>query len=354
MKKILCFFFLTPFVSTAQNKTVFAEGASPNLYISHKVAAKENFYSIGRIYNISPREIAPFNKLQLENGLSLGQTLKIPLTSSTLFQSGTADADHVFVPVYHIVKDKESLSRIAVNHNSLSLDDLKQWNKIKADAAKKGTKLIIGYLKVKKEDSYLAKNTSLAKIESKAAVTAVTEKKEQADDYSNRKKTTAEAGPPDINTETFPIVKNPDNKKEEPAKPKQDNTAAVKNEKKETTETKVPVGAAKDLKGGFFKKLFQAQTKNAAEVDADASAAVFKSTSGWVDGKYYCLFNSAAPGTIIKVTNPANDKFVYAKVLDAIPDIKQNNGLQIIISNAAADMLGVAENNFDCKLSYSK
>ena len=36
-------------------------------YLNHAIGAKENFYSIGRMYNISPKEIAPFNNLQLEN-----------------------------------------------------------------------------------------------------------------------------------------------------------------------------------------------------------------------------------------------------------------------------------------------
>ena len=37
------------------------------------------------------------------------------------------------------------------------LETLKQWNNIKGDAVKNGTKLIVGYLKVKTELSELAK-----------------------------------------------------------------------------------------------------------------------------------------------------------------------------------------------------
>jgi hypothetical protein len=45
---------------------------------------------------------------------------------------------------------------------------------------------------------------------------------------------------------------------------------------------------------------------------------------------------------------------VYAKVLDLIPDIKQNSGLLIIISNAAAQELGMGDGKFDCTLNYIK
>jgi rare lipoprotein A (peptidoglycan hydrolase) len=62
----------------------------------------------------------------------------------------------------------------------------------------------------------------------------------------------------------------------------------------------------------------------------------------------------AAPGTIVKIINNANGKSVYAKVLDLIPDIKQNAGLIICVSNAAADVLGVTADKIDCTLNYSK
>ena len=113
----------------------------------------------------------------------------------------------------------------------------------------------------------------------------------------------------------------------------------------------------KELKnnpGGVFKTLYQNQINNGDVVDETGMAAIFKSTSGFTDKKYYCLHNRAATGSVIKITNPANGKFVYAKVLDLVPDIKQNSGMLIIISNAAAEELGAAENNFTCLLNYSK
>ena len=84
------------------------------------------------------------------------------------------------------------------------------------------------------------------------------------------------------------------------------------------------------------------------------SAGVFKSTSGWQDGKYYCFNNNAPAGTVIKVTDNTSGKSVFAKVLDVIPEIKQNSGLALIISNSAAEELGTGENKFNCALSFVK
>jgi rare lipoprotein A (peptidoglycan hydrolase) len=81
-------------------------------------------------------------------------------------------------------------------------------------------------------------------------------------------------------------------------------------------------------------------------------AGIFKSTSGWQDGKYYCLHNSAPIGSIVKITNTTNNKIIYAKVLDVIPDIKQNNGVVVRLSNAAADVLGAGTDNFECVINY--
>jgi len=82
-------------------------------------------------------------------------------------------------------------------------------------------------------------------------------------------------------------------------------------------------------------------------------ASVFKTSSGWQDGKYYLLIDNLIPGTIIKLINPANQKEVYAKVLGEMSRIKQNEGLDIRISNAAAAMLEVPENSkFNLQIHY--
>lgn len=334
MKRLLILLLSFPLWCVAQNTPLVAEGVSPNLYLSHTVQAKENYYSIGRMYNISPKEIAPFNNLQLEKGLSLNQLLKIPLLEVNFLQEGNAGADEVLIPVYHTVKEKEGLYRISVNYNKVLLETLKHWNNIKSDAVPQGTRLIVGYLKVKRALSPLA---SIAK--AKPADIAI---KEQ----SVVKKET-----PVVVKEVEPIKKNISVIKEPVVVPaKKDPPVVVK----EVEPVQSKVVTSKTFNGGIFKTVFDQQQKKDAVVNENGVAAVFKSNSGWQDGKYYCLHNSAAPGTIIKITNTANGKTVYAKVLDVIPDIKQNNGLLIRISNAAAQELGVGETRFDCTLNFSK
>lgn len=322
---VALFFYST---TSAQDKLLVAEGTAPNLYITHTVAPKENYYSVGRMYNVSPKELAPYNNLEFEKGFSIGQIIKIPLVPNNFSQGETPKENEVLVPVYHIVQAKEGLYRISVRYNKVTMDALKKWNKLSGDAVSNGTKLIVGFLKVSKDQSPLA-SQSIKVNTGDIAVKKPEEKKPE---------------------EKKQIVKTQEKEKV---------TEPIKEEKivkKEKSANDIPVkqNGTINFNGGKFKSLYSDQSKNSTSQNEFGVAAIFKTTSGWQDGKYYCFHNTADPGTIIKVTNTANGKSIYAKVLDAIPDIKQNSGLLLRISNSAAEELGVTDTKFDCSISYAK
>ena len=85
-------------------------------------------------------------------------------------------------------------------------------------------------------------------------------------------------------------------------------------------------------------------------------AAVFKSTSGWQDAKYYALMNNITPGTIIRITNSSNKRIIFAKVLGELPPGRENEGLLIRISNSAAAELKISdkEPKFAAEVAYAK
>lgn len=304
---------------------------------NHTVGPKETLFSIGRQYNVHPRELAAFNNIAFETGLTIGQVLKIPSkTTLTPLPPVVTEQKTVteilpkekpvtkkevkipetgkLVPVYHKVQRKESLYQISRLFNKVPIDDLKKWNKLSSDALSEGTNLIVGYTRSDKEPVTIIKEEQI--IKPVKTEVAVVEKK-----------------PAPITEKSLPPEKIIH---DDPFKPKQVN----------------PI--AKDFNGGIFKDIFESQSKANEKKAEVGSAGVFKSTSGWEDGKYYCLHNTVAAGTIIKVTNKENGKFIYAKVLDIMPDLTQNAGLIIRISNAASELLGAAENNFNCILNYSK
>lgn len=343
MKRILLYLLIAPLFAAAQHKPLIIEGTAPDFFVTHTVAPKENYYSIGRLYNVSPKEVAPFNKLDLEKGLNLGQVIKIPVTNN-FSQDGVAAPDEALIPLYHVVKEKEGLYRIGTSYNKLPVATLKKWNNISGDAVNNGTRLVVGYLKVKKElsaFSSMAKQPAVVENTPPAKETPRPEVAKKEPEKKPEPKTIKEEPVTVVKKEEKPVVTDPVPAKKEPV--------VVKKEEPVTE-----VRKAKNFNGGFFKNIFAEQAKSSDMDNASGTAAVFKSTSGWEDGKYYCLHNAASPGTIVKITSPSTGKSVYAKVLDVMPDIKQNDGVLIRLSNAAAAELGQESSRFDCTLSFSK
>jgi len=336
-RSVFVFFFSVCSIvfSMAQTGHLEVQGISPNLWLLHTVAPKENWYSIGRLYNANPKELAPYNGLVIDKPLAIGQIIKVPLTAGNFSQDGSKMADEVFVPVYHIVQEKEWMYRLSVNYNKLSKENVEKWNSIKAAQIKPGLNLVIGYLKVKPGQSALASKGSshIVAVAPPPVVVSATPKTEV-------KKTGIEE------------VKKQEPVAEKPAEQKiaapVGRTEPPKEQPKPVVVTTTPPPAVSlDNKGGYFKSSFREAYKSVT-----GNAGVFKSTSGWNDGKYYALMNNVPVGNIVKVDNPASGKAIYAKVLGSLPDMKESTGLTIRISDAAAAELGVGGAKFGVDIKY--
>lgn len=264
------------------------------LYLTHTVQPKDNFYSIGRLYNAPPKEIAAFNALDMSAGLAVGQAVLIPLTAANFSQTKTSNA-----PVYYVVGEKEGLYRVSTKNSKVLMASLRQWNNLTSDALSTGQKLIVGFLQTSEG---------------------------------------GEMAPVVKNEPAVPAVKEPQPKKEaEPASQKE-TTATPKTTPAATNQPVVASGS------GYFKNQFDLQSQQRkAGRDATVTSGIFKTSSGLQDAKYYALMDNVEPGTIVQVVNPANNRSIYAKVLGEMSGIRQNQGLELRISNAAATALDIAE-----------
>ena len=319
MKILILIIFSLPFICNAQT--------------THTVEPKETLYSLGRQYNILPKELAAYNNIPVETGLVIGQVIKIPkvnassttpavpLKTEPVLKKTETLTEAGSIPVYHKVEKKETLYHISRLYDNITVDDIKRWNNLSADGVSEGTNLIVGYRKANKELPVATTKTVNTESQTKKATV------EPVNQISPKEKNDGPEKP--VTPETKTIV------------PK---TEPVKEEVNKVT--------GKNFSGGFFKSLYDEQTSNKSVTEESGTAAIFKSTSGWEDGKYYCLHNTAPAGSVLKITNKTTQKSVYAKVLDVIPDLKQNAGIMIRLSNAAADELGAGENNFEAVLNY--
>ncbi|PHX73908.1 MAG: hypothetical protein CK547_05945 [Chitinophagaceae bacterium] len=328
----LMFFLLISLGSFAQSTQLIVKSTGKGLYIEHKVIPKENWYSIGRKYEISPLEIAPFNGLSMDKGLSIGQTIKIPLISSNFNQ----DLENkTGVPVAHIVGQKEGLLHIASQYN-VTVAQIKKWNKLSADQINIGDELVVGFVKV-----------TIPVLQSKPIEAAKVEKVVEASPSSvlqqEVKKSVLVVPVPTPASAEKKVEKQQDKvvepKVEKPSKILENATVVA------ATPKQIQVDASANG-AGYFSSSFAQQSKEGKPQKLEGFIyGVFKSSSGWDDGKYYVLLNSVIPGTIIKISVKGTDKSVFAKVLGSVPPGKESDGMSMRMSNSAASALGIIETN---------
>ncbi len=334
---ILIFLILSVSAGYSQEAQLKIEGRNGKFYLVHMVVAKENWYSIGRLFNLSPHDIASFNNMSFDKPLEVATRLNIPLTSVNFDQKQIKASGETLVPIYHVVEQSEWMYKISSIYNDVPVTSLEKWNKIKRDDLKQGTPLIIGFLKVKTDLSPLAMGIS-----SNPAMA------EQVSDPTN--KTTKQTDLPSQTVNKSAASSAPPLYRPEPSKTP---VSTVSNTSPGTSV--VPVNNANEKvnnyavthsNGGFFSVDYAGSGKSAT-----GQAGTFKSTSGWTDGKYYALMNSVAVGTIIRVSG-LNGKTIYAKVLGQLPEMKESNGLIVRISNAASAELGLGEGKFPVEIKY--
>ena len=337
MKKLLILVLPLFICSFAISQDLIVKSGSKGLYLEHKVAAKEGLFPIGRMYNVHPRHIANFNGIDFNKGLAIGQQINIPLSDTNFKQTVNTG-----VPVYYNVTGNESLANISVKSKA-QINSLRAWNNLATDNASPGTKLIVGFL-----ISNELKNRVVT-ITPKTLVVEESVSNVKKQESSEKKQPATEVKKEVIAEESVSNVK-----KQEESK-KQIDPDLKKEEPKKTEPIVVKQPEIKNDDGtGYFKSNFYQQVKTSPLTkEQTLTSSIFKTTSGWQDGKYYLLINGVEPGTIVKITNPSNSKIIFAKVLYAMDKIRENQGVDIRISDAAASSLAVSEmDKFILKVNY--
>ena len=320
MKKLLVFAITILFFTTvfSQQADLVLKISSKGFFIEHKVAPKEGLFPLSRLYNVHPRHIAAFNHHDFNKGLAIGQLINIPLSDTNFSQ-----AVNKGVPVYYTTSQKETLANISAKTGRVELNKLRSWNNLSNDNLNAGEKLIIGFLITQ---------------EMQDRVVTIQEKKKETVPIpeAEKKELVQEIKKPE-----------PEVKKEEPVIVKEEPEIimpAIKSMEEKPSENET----------GYFRNHFMHQVKQIPiSKEQTVTSSVFKTSSGWQDAKYYMLINGVDPGTIVKITNPGNNKILYAKVLYSMEGIRQNQGLDIRISDAAAAALSIKETDkFIVKVNY--
>ena len=332
MKKLLLGFFAFLLFTTvfSQPAELVLKSSTKGFYIEHKVQPKEGLFPLSRLYNVHPRHIAVYNKHDYNKGLDIGQIIHIPLSDTNFTQNGNSG-----VPVYYTATQKESLTSVSSKAGKVQVNNLRSWNSLSGDNLDAGKKLIVGFLITNEMKDRVV---TIQQKKQGAISTPVAEKKELVQEIKKPE---------------------PEVKKEEPKKPepelKKELTIVVKEEPKTIVPAvKTVEEKSAEIGSGYFRNHFTHQVeKSPVSKEQTVTSSIFKTTSGWQDTKYYLLINGIDPGTIVRITNPGNNKILYAKVLYSMEGIRQNQGLDIRISDAAAAALSISETDkFIVKVNY--
>lgn len=328
-------------------------------YTEHTLVEGETLSQLASKYKTTVGDIMRLNGMHADSKLVVGEKIKIPSAGQTVVRPGDTKAKPsstksrpdvtttkpAAAPVTkkntsgaltHVVQPKETMYSISKKYG-ITVDQLQQWNYKKDYNLENGEVLAVNVngipeaVKKRKEiseqkpvtavpdqtpplivkDTIKVDNVSTSKVEQQTSNDIKNETKEVA--VKQEEKTTA--APPFV----------PEPKKDRPV-----------------------TNAASDGSDNFFAKNFSASGK---PENANGTAMIFKTASGWNDKKYYVLMNEAPSGSVVKIS-ASNGNIVYAKVLWKLDDMKENKGLQFRISEAAAAALNVQGDKFPLTVQY--
>lgn len=291
---IILNFLVLPTFAFSFRDSIGIENLSGKKVIIYKLEPKDNYYSVGRKYGISPKIIMDFNK---NAALTIGTIIRIPtqINFEEITQNTQTTINESLTPTetLHTVVKKETLYSISALYG-MKMEDLKKLNKLSSNA------LSIG---------------KVLKVINKKAVAQTPEI-----DKDNAKETTPQT-PKEIKK---------DLPKPEPV--------VVEEQPTDTTET----NTVKEIPRNKY---------GITELSE-------KGTAVWIDDKNldatksYALHRTAPVGTIIKITNPMSGRSVFAKVVGRYTENETTKDVIVVVTRASAEAIGVIDKRFYVNIAY--
>jgi len=303
-------------------------------YIIHRVDSAEGWFSIARLYGVSYASLRLANK-DSSDKLIPGQSILVPADK---LKPNDPHFDKNYIQdradVFYSVKEGETLFSIAKRF-STSVDSLKIWNHLADTGLKAGKRLKVG-----------TKN----KNEQEEPTVAVVKKDVKTKNSVRDSSVELKGIPEKLNV------------KSDTAKPvnETDTPTSIKKNNSVTSNASNPSPVSDSTKIVKTASVLKTETKKSASpvISKIRKEVVENGVASWIrdddvnPNKYYALHRSASIGTIIKVINKMNNRYVFVKVVGLLPDTGDNNDLVIKISKASAEKLGVRDSRFQCELNY--
>lgn len=354
--------------------SVGMEKIGDKTFIIHQVEERETLFGISRRYQVAVNEIIQ-NNVQLQDGLKLGQRIKVPYIAKAVLPEGAK---------LHKVEPGETLFAISKKYN-VTVSEILNWNNLQGTDLSVGQSLIIEGVAEKVETPQVtstappeATSTVPSTIEKAVVsnprnenITKSSEKAEEDMPSSNRNSSEIGANlPGDWISHTvgqgetlFAIAKKYDANMEDiitwNALASNNISVGQKLKVGREANSNVPVVTSSVPVIINNERTNATLSSRSSDEGGDTAYKNIKQTglAELIEGtgnhkKYLVLHRDAPVGTIMRVRNEENDITIFARVVGKLPDTGDNSKLIIKLSEAAYGQLRAVNARFPVEISY--
>lgn len=345
-------------------------------FIIHQVEEKETLFGISRRYQVAVNDIIQNNE-KLEDGLKMGQRIKVPFIPKTAIPKGAK---------LHKVETGETLFAISKKYN-VSVGDILSWNNLQGSDLSVGQSLIIQGVEASPPKS-VSDNAASQPVLAPAVIAE--SKKEEVKTTVPEKPTSSPAKSVEgssSNNSTNPMASNlPGDWITHVVVPGETLFSITKAYEADMDDIKAwnalssnNITVGQKLKVGREKNSTVPVITSSVPVivnNEKTNATLTKPNTGTsnsddtayknikqtglaevIEGtgnhkKYLVLHRNAPVGTIMRVRNEENDITIFARVVGVLPETGDNNRLVIKLSKAAFDQLRAVNVRFPVEISY--
>jgi LysM repeat protein len=296
---LLSFLFAT---QVRAQDTLWVKKIGGKPYVVHQVSSGEDIFMLSKRYSVPPAALADANNLNYQTGLDKGTKIWIPVDNYNFIRIESVIKSR---PIYYKVMPGEDLGDVGkIIHVAQS--SIQRWNNLSLPEIKAGQPLQVGWI------AFDATQVPFA-----------TQKKMVT-------QAPAKTNPQSVNTSNAPAVAKTQVKKDSVTTSLSDTAEAY----------------------SAYKSLYDQQVAGQPSGNESGAAVFYPLKIKAPEGVYYAFHNTAAKGTIIKVSNPSNGRSIYAKVIGTIPNIVEYHNSIIALSTNAAKGLIAKEKRMFCKIEY--
>ena len=355
--------------------------------ILHKTIAKDTYYSIGRRYNVAPKDIMSFNDNKyLQIGVIIKVPTTVPFSDKPVDQASPNTAVEGNV-VEHVVQKKENLNMLAKKYGT-TVDEIKRLNDLRTINLQIGQVLKVQDSQNSPPQQDPATSTTTVSPQPVERKLPMVPSPATNPVQKNDKVLAAEKPTGIQNTVSQPVTGADSEEFIEHTVASNETIYSIATRYKLTidqlktknklSDNSLRVGQKLLIKGQYPAKPAYVPPVTASDDDEEpASDGTLKDpslrypasryglnqidekgTGIWITDpdldptKMLVLHRSAPIGGIIKITNPMSNRSTFAKVVGKFTENESTKDVIIVMTKAVADSLGALDKRFYCNITY--